>query len=225
MKNLSKYLFATSMLILPFVNLNVSANKTDFSERYELYETNLKNEDDRNLYFASLKGNELKYFEDFKEFVKKEPLSLYKQIFDEKLVQEKTDSLFDFNMMYALAFKESNLNRYAINYSTGARGYFQLMKNTWEGSSNESFDNAYIPKKNFEIAVENFSFFTNYLKDKNPNWNSLSKEEKQMQLLAAHNWGQKGLRKNHFDVSKAPYQTRDLIKKVIFTKKYLEGLK
>jgi len=145
----------------------------------------------------------------------------YKAKIKEDLWLKETSGIIDRNLAYSTGIKESSANPRAKQSESGARGFWQIMEETWRGFTPLPFDKAFEFNYNEQIAIINFKSSINYLEKNLPYWKILSLEEKQKLVLAAHNWGQGNVVRVKGNLHKAPYQTRDLVEKVFTYYKYL----
>lgn len=96
----------------------------------------------------------------------------------------------------------------------GARGLMQIMPATWNEQTKKiygkplSFDLAFDPKINRTVGTHYLKEIQKTLK----NWTH--KEPSIEQILASYNGGMGRLRKNNFDVSKMPEETRNYVTKI-----------
>ena len=142
----------------------------------------------------------------------------FNQLTDKIYKKIKTDPTITKDFYRAVIQKESSLNKNAYNESSGARGLGQLLKDAWEDVDTTDFhENAFDTEKNLEVSLKYLNWIPKSLKKLNPNWNSLSQEEKLEQIIASYNWGIGKMKDNDWDFSKAPKETKNY-RDIIYSK-------
>ena len=139
----------------------------------------------------------------------------YHEKIDEAFWLKQTKGIVDGNLAYALGIKESSANPNAKQGRTGASGFWQTMKKTWEEHSDLPFEKAVDFYENQKVSVKNLRSAIGYLENRIENWDELALRDKQMMVLASHNWGQGNVKNVKGDLYRAPFETRDLIQKVM----------
>ena len=158
------------------------------------------------------KLEELDNKEDFylnKNQVKEYVNSVYNKI---NPPQEISEHLF-----MKLLQKESGFNIYAHHKKSNARGLGQIRKKTWETLEKKvSYKKGvYNPSKNIEVSLNFLKWLENYNEKFNPKWDTLKLEKKQAYILASYNWGPGNLKRAHWNLKKAPAETKDYINYIL----------
>jgi len=101
----------------------------------------------------------------------------------------------------------------------GAEGYPQTYYSTWKDVfPDDSFRDFQRGIKNkersIEFIVKHFLYLDKFNKEKCPGYNQMNNDEKRILLAAEYNWGQGKLQDNDWDLTKAPKETRNHIKKM-----------
>jgi len=98
-----------------------------------------------------------------------------------------------------------------------ARGLMQVTEEAWKDvEQNLKFNKEwYNPISNVYVAGKYIIFLDEDFQNSHPRWNYLSNKEKRMIIAAAYNGGPEKLKKNQWDISKMPEETRDYVEEKI----------
>jgi soluble lytic murein transglycosylase-like protein len=113
---------------------------------------------------------------------------------------------------------ESSFNPFAKS-NVGASGYPQTYYSTWKDvfpheSYNDFKKGIKNMKKSEEFVAKYYNILDNFLRKNMKGYKSLPKNEKQVYLAAAYNYGPGNLQKADFNLEKTPMETRNYVKKI-----------
>lgn len=111
--------------------------------------------------------------------------------------------------------KESGWNARAVSKSNaiGLMGLKEIAWNQIEPKKN-FYPNVFNPVENIKKGVNYLEYLEDFLEEKHPEWESLTKERKLSLILAAYNAGPTKLRKNNWEIEKMPKETINYVKDI-----------
>lgn len=137
-----------------------------------------------------------------------------------KKVVGNIESLITDKIIDAISQVESEGDSYAVS-NKGAKGLMQITPIAWDEVNekmgfNLDYDtHVHDPKINKMYGKNYFKILEkDYLKPFIPNWNKLSYKEQLNLTLASYNAGPTKVRKNNWDITKLPYETKNYVKKI-----------
>jgi hypothetical protein len=125
------------------------------------------------------------------------------------------ESSFDRNA-YREDYKKKWISKGAYELDTIRQGgLMQVTEDTYKGFEKNIpyYQGVFDADKNIEIGLRNLQIIKNYNVKFNPYWDNSPLDAKQKYIIAGHNWGIGKLRKNEWDLSKAPSITRNFFNK------------
>ena len=227
MKNIIKYLLPVMSLLSYLAIPNNSSSNNSLFSKNNSYQTN-QIIDSLNQANKQNQLEKIAKFEEARENAekitkfnsKKEPLYLTNQELNQYIDKLYAKGIAPKEISKELFKKiiraESGKNIYAYHPKSKARGLGQLLEIAWNDVDTITpyTDGVYDPEKNLEVSLKYLRKIKNSLKKINPNFNSLSEEEKAQQIASSYNWGIGSFKGVDFDINRLPKETRSYLKKL-----------